>query len=1475
MDFTQLHDLVDLSIPNEPELMQALRKRAEAGLQHTLLGPVLVSVKCSVEVHDPEARHCMHSFLTRVLQGLDHSPQSIVTVGHSGSGKSTLIRTMLSHLLGSSSMGTALLRGCRLLEAFSACCTSNSHSASKCIQQISLKYSHGAVVGASLRAGLLDTSAAVTERGISCAGTHIFYILFTAPLQQQRAWGLGKISEYACLGQKVAQIDGEVHLPKPLGTVYTSQDYAALVDQLEAVMAKARVDDVLKAMAAVLMLSAAATSEGVQGVEHIAALLAADPTVLLHALTHRHGVPLGVQEVQKVVSAAASAVHRQVVQYVLQMVNQHLPTGTGTVLSLIDAPGYHDGSGIDSLLTNHTADRIHASYCSLLQDISTYQEEGLSTDLVVGACTDLRAVFGLLDDACRLGNTSPAIAHTIHTQSALHAPNGYIANEFTVRHYAGDVTYSTVGMVQRTLDRCYAVQSILAVCTNAAVRGHLATGMNANRPCAGYSKELQAILSGIGTANYAVCLNPIKGNAGWYYSGQPVSAKGITKVTHKPMRGIRGSRETKADGSYGDYLSNQLSAYKVLQVLLLSLTGYPIHMPMDAFLHSYGTVFLTYTHCSMSGTLQEQCEYLVSKLLAYPLSTVTPSRRAGVTAKDEQVFQSQLSGNLALGKTKIFLRPAAHLLLIHYQCLFREHTFAVLGRILKRHTWARRKWKIRAALVKAQTLVRMFIAKRALQMIRGVKLRASAGRMLSRFILSHWPVFLANLLTYRTHRQRAAVKIQAIIRRHNTKSVLWRMRVMRDCGQYILLLQAWARGMRARRRVDAMRSNWEELHELWNNKAAAARSNLSSSSASGLQFALTNALAALLSAHQSSCTHSLLSIDMTAVRRQLQHYASLFTPTGRNNTMYTIQLSLQALAEDMDYGHMLLALDSKGSGFGRRHAAARGSSPKRCRSPCHSICSGVSTITIERGVTTPPRRTKPPPPLSTEHKVFTPLHRLQGKIRDAMVFISAAVNKDSMHSKVLDYLRMLHGYLKLYIKETVQEYSHSMELLTDRIAARKPLLAAEQIHPVVSAGFAKYIAHGELTMRTLTSPMELAVNLMHGLLLGEPQPVRIVKLVGEGVDNYNQKAYYTAAMSHSEHTLDELWAPPAHDEVRSEIKDCGVEESKASGPQREKRRKKKDKQAQVSAAAVSVRPHSIGYHALISPTLPTPPVQKTPPKSVAPVPDPPSPPTPSVELDDQSFTAMALTHILLGISACKPEHLMISPPSSSCRIVGMSMDSTVGMFSSMTDNALLCLTVMATACDAEVLARLTPDVLVAFIKSLHEQTYEGLDAADMAALQLPLRLPMHCMRFIYHRMQAITQQVAHGACTHADLLYGLTDGMDTSCTASIEDCALELSYLLPMTCMSHEAAAGMADGLSFLNTMFMRGVSVDQLEAIFGQAISTGMRFGKVERIVLIGLSSTQQHAVQHSAIAQSIKSKLRIKVIFASEEEDAALEMI
>ncbi|XP_055047421.2 unconventional myosin-XV [Misgurnus anguillicaudatus] len=752
-DMTQLEEL------HEGAVLLNLKKRFERNSIYTYIGSILVSVNpykmFNIYGTDMVLQHKGHALgenpphlfaianasYTKMMDAKEN--QCIIISGESGSGKTETTKLILRYLTAihhKQNVTQQILEATPLLESFGNAKTVRNDNSSRFGKYMEIFMEEGVISGAITSQYLLEKSRIVFQAKDE-RNYHIFYeMLAGLPLKQKQSFYLQEAETYYYLNQGgdcgiVGKNDGE--------------DFRRLISAMEILHFSAEdQNSIFRVLSSVLHLGNVfferyetesqemASVVSAQEIRVVAELLQISPEGLQKSITFKLTetmrekiyTPLTVESAIDARDAVAKILYSLLFSWLTDKINKQVyPRNDALSISILDIYGFEDltFNSFEQLCINYANEYLQFFFNRVIfkEEQDEYNTEQIMWEEVPftdnQACIDLIAakphgILRILDDQSGFpqatDHTFLQKCHYHHGSNPLYFKPKMPLPEFTIKHYAGKVSYQVHKFLDKNYDQVR--QDVLDLFINS-------------------KNKMVANLF----MSYAEVLGQQKSNAGKNSTvtrrqqASTVAAKfqiSLMELVEKMERAnpyfVRCIKpnQNKEPGVFDmELVSAQLCYSGILETIRIRREGYPIRIPFDVFLFRYKSLLGLKQPPPANG---ENCVIMLQKLCP-----IKPGAfQVGVT----KLFMKE-NIYFLLESKRDRVRHIAALTLQRYTRMFfvrkRYKSFRMKIIRLQAHcrgNLARKQFaKRRAYLVKFRSLVQMYIDRK-----RYIRLRYEARR---------------------------------------------------------------------------------------------------------------------------------------------------------------------------------------------------------------------------------------------------------------------------------------------------------------------------------------------------------------------------------------------------------------------------------------------------------------------------------------------------------------------------------------------------------------------------------------------------------------------------------------------------------------------------------------------------------------------------------------------------------------------------
>ncbi|NXX18763.1 MYO15 protein, partial [Podargus strigoides] len=691
----------------ESSVLLCLKKRFHRNLIYTYIGQILVSVNpfkdlsiysedVATQYHQgTPTKNAPHIFaiaeMAYTLSQSSEQEQCVIISGHSGSGKTETAKEIVQYLtmLYQRSDSHRIRQPCNvlpILESFGNARTILNDNSSRFGKLLNVHLRHGIVVGTSISQYLLEKSRVVFQAHGE-RNYHVFYELLAGlPVEQKEELYLQEAESYFYLNQgRACDILGKED----------SQDFLVLVQALEGIsLSEDQLTSTWAILAAILQLgNICFTSHEKESYEHaaiasdteiqiVANLLRVSADFLQSAVTHRVTVtsydriftPLSVEGAIDARDSIAKTLYYLLFEWLLLRINEWLaPWESDCTVGIMDIHGFEDlgVNSLEQLCINFANEHLQHFFIQtvIAQEEEEYNQEQLAwipiSKRYRESCLDFitakpHGILCILDDQTSLtqatDHTFLQKCHYHHGNSPWYTKPKLPLPVFTVKHYAGPVTYQVHKFLNKNRDQLR--PEVLDIFSQSRLKmvSHIF-----QKAKAAYSQQRELGARSKGLKPQASTLV-----SKFQQSLQDLTAK-LRRSHAFFIRCITPNPKKLSNIFDVEYVSCQLRHSGILEAIHIRKKGYPVRLPFQSFLARYGLLAGRRHNCLEE---REGCVAVLSHVLGNPSDLY----QIGVT----KVFLKEKARQLLERRWKQRQSWAIVTLQRNFRCLLRRRRLRVL-----------------------------------------------------------------------------------------------------------------------------------------------------------------------------------------------------------------------------------------------------------------------------------------------------------------------------------------------------------------------------------------------------------------------------------------------------------------------------------------------------------------------------------------------------------------------------------------------------------------------------------------------------------------------------------------------------------------------------------------------------------------------------------------------------------------------------
>ncbi|XP_071497110.1 unconventional myosin-XIX-like [Diadema antillarum] len=641
--------------------------------------------------------------------------QSIVVSGESGAGKTWNTRCLMKYLTSVAlyknpggfspppvkCIERRILDSNPILEAFGNAGTPRNHNSSRFGKYIQLQFDRGShVIGASIQTYLLEKTR-VVHQATGETNFHIFYQLINDSTSDQKSdWGLttptGDDVTFAYL-----PVEEMEH-----GVTNENQVFAKTQSAMKSVgLNHLHQDNIFQVLSGILHLGNLEFTceeecdpceldeeECGHALEQACHLLGLDRDGLLTALTFRRITashskrqsvfmkPCSVEEAGVRRDCMSKVIYARLFDWLVAFLNKHTSANQWhSFIGLLDIYGFESfqSNSLEQLCINYANEKLQQHFVThfLRSAQEEYEKEGISWTFCnfsdnqpcVETIEGKLSVFSLMNEECRLNRQSDMTSFETKLLAAVEspylskAPLGHPHPAFTIRHYAGNVTYNVYGLIEKTKDPIpLELVEVLQGSTSPFLSKIM--GPELARIQDLQNKSNKSSMSKTVVSRFKESLSELM--------------KTLTATSPHYIRCIKPNRQCQPDSFDSRFVASQLRACGVLETVAISAAGFPAKLTHASFWERYRMLVPHRDLDSTTLSLRERCR-LIHRILF---------------GEENKENESDGARGAHLGKTKIFLREGQLEYLESCRLKQLNHCAAVI----------QRSWRLHRALLQGQ-----------------------------------------------------------------------------------------------------------------------------------------------------------------------------------------------------------------------------------------------------------------------------------------------------------------------------------------------------------------------------------------------------------------------------------------------------------------------------------------------------------------------------------------------------------------------------------------------------------------------------------------------------------------------------------------------------------------------------------------------------------------------------------------------------
>ncbi|KAI5461055.1 P-loop containing nucleoside triphosphate hydrolase protein [Mariannaea sp. PMI_226] len=840
-------DLTNLSHLNEPAVLQAIRLRYLQKEIYTYSGIVLIAtnpfarvdslyVHGMVQVYAGKQRATQAPHLFAIAEEAfidmirDNKNQTIVVSGESGAGKTVSAKYIMRYFATRESPDNPGARSKRgeamseteeqilatnpIMEAFGNAKTTRNDNSSRFGKYIEIMFDKKTnIIGAKIRTYLLERSRLVFQP-LKERNYHIFYQLVAGASEKERQeLNILPIEQFEYLNQgncpTIDGVDDKAEFEatkKSLGTIGVSESQQT---------------EIFKLLAGLLHLGnvkiTASRNDSVlaptePSLERACAILGVNATefsrwiVKKQLITRGEKITSNLSQAQAIVvrDSVAKFIYSSLFDWLVDIINHSLAaeevlSRVTSFIGVLDIYGFEHfaKNSFEQFCINYANEKLQQEFNQHVFKLEQeeYLREQIDWTFIDFSdnqpCIDLiegkMGILSLLDEESRLpmGSDEQFVTKLHHNFSTdkhkFYKKPRFGKSAFTVCHYAIDVTYESEGFIEKNRDTVPDEHMAVLRATSNEFLKSVLEAASAVREKDVASSSSNAVKPAGRKIGVAVNRKPTLGGIFRYSLIELMNTINNTDVHY--IRCIKPNEAKEAWKFEGPMVLSQLRACGVLETVRISTAGYPTRWTYEEFALRY---YMLVPSSQWTSEIRDMADAILKKALGTS------------TGKGLDKYQ--------LGLTKIFFRAGMLAFLENLRTNRLNDCAIMIQKNLRAKYYRRRYLEAREAVIRTQSAIRAWKARKEAQELRTIRAATTIQRV------------------WRGHKQRKTflrIRADMIMFESAAKGYLRRKNIMETrLGNAALVIQ---RAWRSRRQLRAWRQYRKKvvlIQSLWRGRRA-------------------------------------------------------------------------------------------------------------------------------------------------------------------------------------------------------------------------------------------------------------------------------------------------------------------------------------------------------------------------------------------------------------------------------------------------------------------------------------------------------------------------------------------------------------------------------------------------------------------------------------------------------------------------------
>jgi len=482
-------NLIDIPFLNEPSILNAINLRFDLNKIYTYTGKILISVNPfkNLELYSEEVMKKykrdnnlvphIYEIANNAYKNFEEN-QTILISGESGAGKTHATRNIMKYLAYIShkerdniNIEEKVIQSNPILEAFGNAKTTRNDNSSRFGKFIKLQLNNSKeLIGGKIETYLLEKIRVVSQSEKE-RNFHIFYQLLSSDKKEK--YYLEDFSKYKFLNNKyIYRCDN----------VEDDEDFLLTLNGMRVIgFTEIEIDNIFKIISSILHIGNIEIIDGsicnMELLYKISKLLNIKSELIVNSLLYRFievqneiiRIDLKSGEIDAAKNSLSMKLYEDLFTFIVRKINIKLDKGSDKFIGILDIFGFESFNinRFEQLCINYTNEKLQQQfnmYIFKLEQIE-YESEGIDwTEIKFPdnqECINLLAgknsLIDMLDEETRLpkgssDNFTKRFLKRYNNNKYLEGNKKYAGSKFTIRHYAGEVEYTTDYFYEKNKD---------------------------------------------------------------------------------------------------------------------------------------------------------------------------------------------------------------------------------------------------------------------------------------------------------------------------------------------------------------------------------------------------------------------------------------------------------------------------------------------------------------------------------------------------------------------------------------------------------------------------------------------------------------------------------------------------------------------------------------------------------------------------------------------------------------------------------------------------------------------------------------------------------------------------------------------------------------------------------------------------------------------------------------------------------------